>query len=189
MGRYTANERIGVYVRQSHWAHALIAQNVQLSAALDADDDVLLKRLLAAGASPNTTNLSGQTLLAVAIAEGRTRCRAVLEAAGANRGLPKRNQRARGNEEPSEPKKIKGSGLTDPPSSICGAACGELRNGLATFNLHWKRAMNTGETLCDDKAASTAEKSWMLACTYHLTPSRAACACATEPLVEQLGRG
>lgn len=189
MGRYTANERIGVYVRRSHWAHALIEQNVQLSAAVDADDDVLLKRLLATGASPNTTNLSGQTLLAVAITEGRTRCRAVLEAAGANRGLPKRNQRARDSEEPSEPRKIKGNGLTDPPSSICGAACGELRNGLATFNLHWKRAMNTGETLCDDTAASTAEKSWMLACTHHLDPSRAARACATEPLVEQLGRG
>ena len=72
----------------------MIAQNTQLGAALDADDDVLLNRLIAAGASPNATNLDGQTLLAVAIADGRTRCRAVLEAAGANRGLPKRRKHA-----------------------------------------------------------------------------------------------
>ena len=177
MGRYSANERIGVYVRQDHWAHALIAQNVQLSAALDADDDVLLKRLLAAGASPNTANLSGQTLLAVAIAEGRTRCRAVLEAAGANRGLPKRpskhaSDKKKSDGAPTDPKKLKGSGLTSPPASALGAAWGELCNGLATFNLHWKRAMNTGDTLCDDEAASSAEKSWMLACTHRLTVCR-----------------
>ena len=29
-----SNERIGVYVRKSHWAHALIEQNMQLEAAL-----------------------------------------------------------------------------------------------------------------------------------------------------------
>ena len=170
MGRNSANERIGVYVRKSHWAHALIAQNVQLSAALEADDDILLQRLLAAGASANTTDLSGRTLLAVAIAEGRTRCRAVLEAAGASRGVPKRpSKHAGSSDKPNESsKKLKGSGLTNPPTSMCGAACGELRNGLATFNLHWKRAMNTGATLCDDHAPSTAEKSWMLACTYRI---------------------
>ena len=78
MGRFKGNDRIGVYVLQNHWAHALIAQNVQLHAALDDDDDVRLNRLLAAGASPNTTDLSGRTLLAIAIADGRTRCRAVL---------------------------------------------------------------------------------------------------------------
>ena len=185
--KYTANERIGVYVRQSHWAHALIAQNVQLSAALDADDDVLLKRLLAA-ASPNTTNLSGQTLLAVAITEGRTRCRAVLEATGANRGLPNRNQRAGDSEEPSEPRNIKGSGLTDPPSGICGAACGELRNGLATFNLH-ETCNEYRQTLCDDKAASTAREVLDVSMYAPPRPARPACACATEQRVKQIGRG
>jgi hypothetical protein len=164
MGRVSANERIGVYVRKTHWAHALIAQNTQLGAALDADDDVLLNRLIAAGASPNATNLDGQTLLAVAIADGRTRCRAVLEAAGANRGLPKRRKHADDSDGAGEPSKVKGSGLTNPPSTICGAAFSELKNNIATFNLHWKRAFNTGDTLCDDMSASAAEKSWMLAC-------------------------
>jgi hypothetical protein len=169
MGR--GNERIGVYVKQDHWAHALIAQNAQLHAALDDDDDVLLNRLLVAGASPNVTDLSGRTLLGIAIADGRTRCRAVLEAAGASRGLPKRPSRRKkvdGDVPVKSTKKLKGSGLTNPPTSVFGAACGEIRNGLATFNLHWKRSMNTGETLCDDEAPSTAEKSWMLACTHCL---------------------
>ena len=85
-----SNERIGVYVRKSHWAHALIEQNMQLEAALRDDDDVMLKRLLATGASPNATNLAGVTLLGVAIHEGRTRCRAALEEIGAKRGLPPR---------------------------------------------------------------------------------------------------
>ena len=166
MGR--GNERIGVYVKQDHWAHALIAQNAQLHAALDDDDDVLLNRLLVAGASPNVTDLSGRTLLWIAIADGRTRCRAVLEAAGASRGLPSRRKKVDGDVPAEASTKLKGSGLTNPPTSVFGAACGEIRNGLATFNLHWKRSMNTGETLCDDEAPSTAEKSWMLACTHCL---------------------
>ena len=187
MGRFKGNERIGVYVRQNHWAHALIAQNVQLHAALDDDDDVRLNRLLAAGASPNTTDLSGRTLLAIAIADGRTRCRAVLEAAGASRGLPKRRSKNADSDAPAESsKKLKGSGLTNPPTSIFGAACGEIRNGVATFNLHWKRATNTGNTLCDDEAASTAEKSWMLACTHCLALF---CASASVPFSRGLAPG
>ena len=36
--KYCSEEGIGVYVRKSHWAHALIAQNHELCEAIYKDD-------------------------------------------------------------------------------------------------------------------------------------------------------
>ena len=56
-----SNERIGVYVRKSHWAHALIAQNHELCEAIYKDD--VRACPFAPAAAPPTRRLSPIWLL------------------------------------------------------------------------------------------------------------------------------
>jgi hypothetical protein len=44
MGGCCSLAGVGVYVRKSHWAHALIAASADLVAAVRDDDDITLRR-------------------------------------------------------------------------------------------------------------------------------------------------
>ena len=58
--KYCSKEGIGVYVRKSHWAHALIAQNHELCEAIYKDDVRALSSLPGhlAAPSPSPTAVS-----------------------------------------------------------------------------------------------------------------------------------
>ena len=59
--KYCSKEGIGVYVRKSHWAHALIAQNHELCEAIYKDD--VRACPFAPAAAPPTRRLSPIWLL------------------------------------------------------------------------------------------------------------------------------
>ena len=87
------NRDIGVYVQKEHWAHSINSVSVQLSRAVELDDDLTLDRLLSSGdgLDGNTTDaellklvdVDGFTLLGHAVRGGKARCIALLEMRGA----------------------------------------------------------------------------------------------------------
>ena len=84
MGCCCSIENIGVYVRNTHWAHALVQQTADLSEAVMRDDDVTLQRLLdVGGGNVDTHNQDGHTLLGIALRQNKPLCRALLESRGA----------------------------------------------------------------------------------------------------------
>jgi hypothetical protein len=84
MGCCCSIDNIGVYVRNTHWAHALVQQNADLSEAVRRDDDVTLKRLLdVGGGDVDTCDQHGHTLLGIALRQNKPFCRALLESRGA----------------------------------------------------------------------------------------------------------
>ena len=158
-------EGIGVYVRRSHWAHALLRQSAELGDAVRRDDDATLERLFGTGADINTINLDGHSLLGIARRLDKRRCRAMLEARGAKLD-PKYGKEGEGATGDTGgvrelPHVVQGRGLED-PGDFAWAAARSLLNNFLAFHLHFKRGRNPA-TLTDDEAASPSEKSWMFA--------------------------
>jgi hypothetical protein len=173
MGCCSSVEGIGVYVRKSHWAHALIKQSEELGDAVREDDDQRLKWLLDTGADMNTLNLDGHSLLGIAMRGDHKRCRALLEARGAHvdlkhsrgnkqRALPQRPQLEATEKQRGEgARTIQGRGLRDPGGAVWAAVM-NAQNNFRSFHLHFRRGANPA-TLTDTDAASSSEKSWMFA--------------------------
>ena len=72
--------------------------------------DLTLKRLLDAGADPNTENLDRHTLLGIALRENKPRCRKELEERGAEADAKWQN----GDRESPPRRDVSGRGLKNP---------------------------------------------------------------------------
>ena len=131
--------------------------------------DLTLKRLLDAGADPNTENLDRHTLLGIALRENKPRCRKELEERGAEADAKWQD----GDRERPPRRDVSGRGLKN-PGGLVWATLLSILNNIFSFWLHYSRGSdphsltdNTqyhdGKVEVGKSVASSAEANWMYA--------------------------